>query len=142
MLSTDSSAKNLNVKVLAVPTRKLILKEWGYEIAFDGVAYVVRRPRKSKNQVYSYFSSLEHALDGIYRDMLARRLSSAENVRKSSADLVRIADQVRATLIRLIGMPKISTQEAAEIGENTQTVIREGKGLAEVKEALPPYPDS
>lgn len=99
----------------------VILKREGFTISWDGSSYVVRKPGDEAGRELSYCSTLEIALEMVFRSMVVLRIKAAKDYGASVEELKQIILEVRQRFANLVIMPEDIRRMAQRIGARAKT---------------------
>ncbi|MDH3366060.1 MAG: hypothetical protein OEM29_08705 [Thermoplasmata archaeon] len=116
----------------------VVLQTEGFTIFWDGISYVVRKPGDGGGKELSYCSTLEVALEMVFRHMVVLRIKAAKGYGASMEELKQIILEVRQHFANLVVMPEDVRRVAQKIGARTKTdpPTYEQSGEAAVRASL------
>ena len=120
--------------------RPVVLRTEGFTVFWDGISYVVRKPGDEAGRELSYCSTLEIALEMVFRHMVILRIKAAESYGASIEELKKIILEVRRDFTNVVVMPESIRRMAQRIGERVETDLSayEQSGKAKFPASLRP----
>ena len=99
----------------------VILRIDGFTISWDGVSHVVRKPGDMASRELSYCSTMEVALETVFRHMVVQRIAAARDYGATAEELKKVILEVRQRFADLVVMPEEMRRTAQRIGERAKT---------------------